>query len=61
MNVNEAIVKIQQAGGNASCVPMTEGNLIYKIVVDGQTVAENLTKEQAQSILDQAKNRVIID
>lgn len=61
MSINEAIVKIQRAGGNASCIPMTEGNLIYKIIVDGETVAENLTKEQAESIIQQAKSRVIID
>ena len=60
MNINETIIKIQ-AGKNVSCVPMGEGNLFYRIVVDGKTIMENLSKLQAEDAIDKAKNRVLID
>lgn len=61
MNINETVIRIREAGGNASCVPMSEGNLLYKIIVEGNVVADGLSKEEAESIMKAAKNRVIID
>ena len=61
MNLNEAIVRIREAGGNASCVPMSEGDLYYKIAAGDKIIAENLTKQEAERIIQQAKNRILID
>ena len=61
MNKNEAVIRIREAGGNASCAPMSDGDLFYRIIAGNKVIDENLTKQDAEKIIQQAKNRVLID
>ncbi len=57
---DKIIIEIQKAGGNVQVVPMAEGSAIYKIVVSGRTIKENVTQEEANNLIRIAKDRVIL-
>lgn len=61
-DINRAIIDIQRNGGTADCVQMSEGSLLYRVIAaNGKVVVEGVTKDTAETIIQQAKNRVIID
>lgn len=68
VNVNEAVVRIKQAGAeNVRCVPMSGQNVntgMYQIeICEGgswSTVATGMTKQTAEGIISQAVNKVIL-
>lgn len=57
---DRVIIEIQKAKDNVKVVPVAEGSTLYKIVSDDKVITENLTREQADNLVKQAKDRVIL-
>ena len=57
---DKIIIEIRKAGGNVQVQPMSEGSPMYRIIASGKTIAENLTRESAESMIKSAKDRVIL-
>lgn len=60
--MDKVIIEIQKAKNNVAVVPMSEGSLMYKIISnkDNSVIQENITKQQAESVVQQAKNKLLL-
>ena len=57
---DKIIIEIQKAGTSVQVVPMAEGSPMFKIVSGGRIIAENLTRTSAESLIQQAKDKMIL-
>ena len=58
---DRVIIEVQKAGvQNVQVLPMGEGSPLYKIIRGGRVIAENLSRQAVDAIIQKASSKVIL-